>query len=61
MIACWGKGSLLLGLSLVSDLCTVCHGLFAVPLGVSRRLYSVIVACPGKRSIQLSELSPLKV
>ena len=31
----------------VCSLCTVCHGLFACPLGVIGRLWSVIVAIPG--------------
>ena len=44
---CWGRESWLICFSLVCDWCTVCHGLFALPLGVIGRLWSVIVVLPG--------------
>ena len=40
------KRSWLLCFSLVCGLCTVCHSLFSLPLGVISRLWSVIVAIP---------------
>ena len=42
-----GKRELAALLSLVYGLCTVCHGMFALPLGVIGRLSSVTVAIPG--------------
>ena len=48
---CWGRGSWLFCFPLVFGLCTVCLGLFAVPLGVIGRLYSVIVANHGHFSL----------
>ena len=41
-----GVGSWLICFSLVSGLCAVCFGLFALPLCVIGRLCSVIVALP---------------
>ena len=42
-----GKRELAALFSSVCGMCTVCHGLFALPLGVICRLCSVIVAIPG--------------
>ena len=48
-MALWGKlGGLLLSRSLVCGLCTVCLGLFSLPLGVIGGLCSVIVGLPGQ-------------
>ena len=44
---CWGRGSWLHCFSLVCGLCTVCHGLFALPLSVIDRIWFVIVAFLG--------------
>ena len=44
---CWERESWLLCFSLVCELCTVCHGSFALSLGVIGRLRSVIIALPG--------------
>ena len=41
------RGSWFLCFSLICGLCTVCLGLFVLPLGVVGRLCSVIVALPG--------------
>ena len=41
-------GGLLLSRSLVCGLCTVCLGLFSLPLGVIGGLCSVIVGLPGQ-------------
>ena len=41
------KKSWLFSFSLVCGLCTVCHGLFALPLGVIGKLWYVIEAISG--------------
>ena len=41
------KGAGCFAFFFVYGLCTVCHGLFALPLGVIGRLCSVSVATPG--------------
>ena len=49
-----GKESWLLYLSMICGMCTVCHGLFALPRGVIDRLYCVFVALSGHLLFYLS-------
>ena len=42
-----GMRRCLLSFSLVCGYCTVCHGLFALPVCVIGRLFSVSIALPG--------------
>ena len=42
---CWGRDSWFLYFSVVCGLCTVRLGLFALPLGVTGRLCSVLAQC----------------